>query len=235
MLSDPHYTITKDSNNGTLLSRFSCEFGAHDMISAEFLLTSLVVVLIPGTGVLYTVSTGLFLGKRASLFAALGCTLGILPSLLASILGLAAIFHASATAFQIVKFVGVAYLFYLAWSMWRSSSPMSVQQGEKNLKWYGIALKGFLINILNPKLSIFFLAFLPQFISPEASQPVMGMFALGAVFMAMTLAVFIVYGVLASAFREYVLRSDSMSVFIQRIFAGTFATLGAKLAFSDRG
>lgn len=204
------------------------------MISIEFLVTSLVVVLIPGTGVLYTVATGLFIGKRASLFAAIGCTFGITPSLLASVFGLAAIFHASAQAFQIVKFVGAAYLIYLAWTMWRSSSPLALENSQPQTKSSAIAIKGFLINILNPKLSIFFLAFLPQFISPSAAQPLVNMLSLGVVFMLMTLGVFIIYGILASSFSEFVLRSEKMSLAIQKIFAGSFAALGVKLAFSER-
>jgi threonine/homoserine/homoserine lactone efflux protein len=204
------------------------------MISIEFLVTSLVVVLIPGTGVLYTVSTGLFIGKRASIFAAFGCTLGIIPALLASILGLAALFHASATAFQVVKFLGVAYLLYMAWSMWRSNSPLTVNNSRDTQNWFSISLKGFLLNILNPKLSIFFLAFLPQFISPQATQPVVSMFTLGFVFMAMTLLVFIGYGLMASQFRQYIIRSERLSMHIQRVFAGGFAALGLKLALSER-
>jgi threonine/homoserine/homoserine lactone efflux protein len=204
------------------------------MISIEFLLTSIIVVLIPGTGVLYTVTTGLFIGKRASLFAAVGCTFGIIPSLLASVFGLAAIFHTSALAFQVVKFVGAAYLIYLAWTMWRSSSPLALENRQLKTKFTAIAMKGFLINILNPKLSIFFLAFLPQFISPGATQPLVNMLSLGVVFMLMTLGVFIIYGILASSFSEFVIRSEKISLSIQKIFAGSFAALGLKLAFSER-
>ncbi|WP_415881936.1 LysE family translocator [Neptuniibacter sp. QD34_54] len=204
------------------------------MISLEFLITSLIVVLIPGTGVLYTVATGLFIGKRASLFAALGCTIGIVPSLLASILGLAAIFHASAMAFQIVKFVGVAYLLYLAWSMWRSSSSLALDHKDKEAKYSVIAMKGFLINILNPKLSIFFLAFLPQFVSPEVGSPLMNMFVLGLIFMLMTFAVFVIYGFLAGRFSEFVVGSEKISQMMHKLFAGSFALLGMKLALSER-
>lgn len=204
------------------------------MISIEFLLTSLVVVLIPGTGVLYTVATGLFVGKRASFFAALGCTFGIVPSLLASVFGLAAIFHTSALAFQIVKYAGVAYLLYLAWSMWRSSSPLAIRNEKSSSSFSTIAGKGFLINILNPKLSIFFLAFLPQFIISGTDQPLTNMLVLGLVFMAMTFAIFIIYGFLASSFSKYVVRSEKISLTIQKVFAGSFAALGLKLAFSER-
>ena len=204
------------------------------MVTIEFLITSLIVVLIPGTGVLYTIATGLFVGKRASLFSAIGCTLGIVPALLASTLGLAAIFHTSAIAFQFVKYVGVAYLLYLAWAMWQSSTPLSVCQKHRNNDYAKIALRGFLINILNPKLSIFFLAFLPQFITSTIVSPLVSMLVLGLIFMLMTLAVFIVYGLSASVFSEFLVGSKKLSVVIQKIFAGTFAGLGIKLALSDR-
>ena len=204
------------------------------MISLEFLLTSLVVVLIPGTGVLYTVATGLFIGKRASFFAAIGCTLGIIPALLASAFGLAAIFHTSAMAFQVVKYVGAAYLLYLAWQMWRSSSPLVVSAEQSDTQYSGLIIKGFLLNILNPKLSIFFLAFLPQFI-PNTTESVLGsMFLLGAVFMLMTLAVFIVYGFLSGSFSAFIIKSEKVSIRIQKLFASSFAALGLKLALSER-
>lgn len=183
---------------------------------------------------LYTVATGLFIGKRASLFAAIGCTFGIIPSLLASVFGLAAIFHSSALVFQFVKYMGAIYLIYLAWSLWRSSSPLTLENSQSKNRLSAIALKGFLINILNPKLSIFFLAFLPQFVSPASAQPLTNMLVLGAVFMLITLGVFIIYGFMASSFSALVLRSEKVSLRIQKIFAGSFAALGLKLAFSER-
>ncbi len=204
------------------------------MISYEFLLTSLVVVLIPGTGVLYTIATGLFSGKRASFFAALGCTFGIVPALLASSLGLAAIFHTSAVAFQVVKYLGVAYLLYLAWQMWNSSSALSLSEKNSKTNYLNIVIKGFMLNILNPKLSIFFLAFLPQFIPTNALSALNSMFLLGAVFMLMTFVVFVIYGFLSGLFSAYILKSEKLSVFIQKFFATSFAALGLKLAFSER-
>jgi len=204
------------------------------MFSTEFLITSLIVVLIPGTGVLYTVATGLFIGKRASVFAALGCTLGIVPALLASVFGLAAVFHTSALAFQVVKYVGAAYLLYLAWQMWKSSGPLSVDQGHDSPQYMAIILKGFLMNILNPKLSIFFLAFLPQFVPVSADSALLHMLTLGSVFMLMTFAVFIVYGLLSGVFRERVINSQQASEAIQKVFSASFAALGMKLAFSER-
>lgn len=204
------------------------------MITTEFLLTALVVVLIPGTGVLYTVSTGLLSGWRAGIAASIGCTAGILPHILASILGLSALLHTSALAFQVVKFVGVGYLLYLAWSMWRATGALQVtaQGSVQNLRQ--VAVRGFLINILNPKLTIFFLAFLPLFVSPTAASPLMQMGLLSAVFMAMTLVVFIGYGLSAHAVRNCFVRSPVLTSWLQRSFAVVFAALGAKLALTEQ-
>jgi len=203
-------------------------------LSTEFLLTSLVVVLIPGTGVIYTVSTGIFLGWRASIAAAFGCTAGIIPHLSASILGLSAILHMSALAFQIVKFAGAGYLLYLSWSMWNETGALKFNASSFERGIWPIVRRGFLINILNPKLSIFFLAFLPLFVSPNASSPVFQMIILSILFMAMTLVIFIVYGVLANGVRHYVVNSPRLILWLQRSFAATFALLGVKLAMADR-
>ena len=204
------------------------------MFSTEFLLTSLIVVLIPGTGVIYTISTGLFLGFRASITAALGCTAGIIPHLSASILGLSAILHMSAVAFQAIKYAGAAYLLYLAWSMWRNTGALKFNSPSHKSGLKQIATKGFLINILNPKLSIFFLAFLPLFISPNTSSPMFEMFILSVIFIAMTLIVFILYGISANGVRKYVVNSPRVIVWLQRSFAAAFAALGIKLAVTDQ-
>ncbi len=204
------------------------------MFSTEFLLTSLVVVLIPGTGVIYTVSTGLFLGWRASIAAAFGCTAGIIPHLAASILGLSALLHMSALAFHAVKYAGALYLLYLAWSMWRETGSLEFNSPSQQNGLWQIVTRGFLINILNPKLSIFFLAFLPLFVSPNTSTPMLEMVLLSVVFMAMTLFIFIAYGISANGVRRYVIDSPKIIVWLQRSFAATFAALGAKLALTEQ-
>lgn len=203
------------------------------MITTEFFLTSLVVVLIPGTGVIYTVSNGLFLGWRASIAAAFGCTAGIIPHLSASILGLSAILHMSVLAFQAMKLVGAAYLLYLAWAMWCDKGVLKFDSSCTNKRYWQIILRGFLINILNPKLSIFFLAFLPLFVSPTAASPTLQMAILSLIFMSMTLVVFIIYGISANGVRHYVVNSPKIITRLQRAFALAFAGLGAKLALTD--
>lgn len=204
------------------------------MVSTEFIITALIVVLIPGTGVIYTISNGLFLGTRATIAAAIGCTAGIIPHLCATIFGLATLLHVSALAFQVVKFIGVAYLFYLAWNMWRETGSFDFKKDTKSLSNFGIILKGFFINILNPKLSIFFLAFLPQFVSSTSVNAINHMLILSMTFMMLTFAVFVIYGIFASLFRKLVMNSPKVLKNTQRTFALSFAALGAKLAFTDR-
>ena len=205
------------------------------MFSTEFLITSLVVVLIPGTGVIYTVSTGLFLGWRSSIAAAFGCTSGIIPHLFACILGLSAILHMSAVAFQVLKYAGVVYLLYLAWSMWRETGALNFDNSVKKKGAWQIASRGFLINILNPKLSIFFLAFLPQFVSTNAVKPpIIQLFFLSGMFMGMTLFIFVLYGITANSVRAYIVSSPKRILWMQRSFAVIFASLGVKLAMSEQ-
>lgn len=203
-------------------------------MSAEFLLTSLVVVVAPGTGVLYTLACGLSCGKWGSIAAVTGCTLGIVPHLAAAIFGLAALLHASALAFQVVKFAGVAYLLYMVWSALKETGVLSVEGKVDQRGWWSIAVKGFLVNILNPKLSIFFLAFLPQFVEAGNASPIPQMLALGAVFMAMTFVVFLGYGVSAAAVRDHVISRPRVMAWLRRTFAGAFILLGGKLALADR-
>ena len=204
------------------------------MVSLQFLITSLIVVLIPGTGVIYTVSTGLTQGKKASLYVALGCTLGIVPHLLATILGLAALMHTSAVAFQILKWAGVVYLFYVAWGTWRDKSAFQLDDNPSKTHALGLISKAILMNVLNPKLTIFFLAFLPQFIPANSTHVLAPMLLLSAIFMLMTLAVFVVYGVLAHTFRHYVVESARVQTFLRYGFTAAFIGLASKLALTDK-
>ncbi len=210
-----------------------------EAISLEFLITATLVVLAPGTGVIYTVSTGVFRGGVASIAAATGCTFGIVPHLAASILGLAAILHASAVAFQTVKWLGIAYLLYLAWGMLRSGGAMELDGSAGRSQGLArIAVRGALINILNPKLSIFFLAFLPQFLpSAVATDTAMSLpytLTLGGIFMALTCVVFIGYGLAANAVRHHVVRSKTVAKWLSRGFAAAFAGFAARLAIAER-
>ena len=203
-------------------------------MSIEFLLTSLIVVASPGTGVLYTLSAGLSRGVRASIIAAFGCTLGIIPHMAAAITGLAALLHTSAVAFETLKYLGVAYLLYMAWNTLKEKGGLSVDESVAQRSAAKVITSGILINILNPKLSIFFLAFLPQFIAADEPHPLARMLELSAAFMAMTFIVFVLYGLFAGQVRDRVVTRPAVMTWLRRAFAGGFALLGAKLAFAER-
>jgi len=203
-------------------------------MSAAFLLTSLIVVASPGTGVLYTLAVALTRGSRMSVAAALGCTLGIIPAMLAAIVGLAAVMHTSALAFAALKYCGVAYLLYMAWQTLGQRGALSVEGRADARSAARVVLTGFLINILNPKLSIFFLAFLPQFIASDDAHPLATMLALSGTFMAMTFVVFVLYGLFAAAVRDRVVSRPRVMAWLRRAFAGGFALLGARLALAER-
>ena len=203
-------------------------------MSLEFLITSFIVIVSPGTGVLFTLAAGLSRGSRASVVAAFGCTIGIVPHMAAAIVGLAALLHASALAFQTFKYVGVAYLLYMAWNALSEHGALKVEKEVGARSAARVTVTAILINILNPKLSIFFLAFLPQFISADEAAPLSRMLLLSAVFMLMTFAVFVGYGLFAAAIRDHVISRPKVLTWMRRVFAGAFAALGAKLALAER-
>jgi len=203
-------------------------------MTLSFLLTSLIVVASPGTGVIYTLAAALTKGSRASVAAAFGCTLGIAPHMLAAMLGLAAVLHTSALAFAVLKWLGVAYLLYMAWQALRETGALAVDTGLNARSSRRVIVTGFLINILNPKLSIFFLAFLPQFIAADEGHKLARMLELSFVFMAMTLAVFVLYGLFAASVRDRIVTRPGVMTWLRRGVAAGFAALGARLAFSER-
>lgn len=203
-------------------------------MSVEFFVTSLTLVLLPGTGVIYTLSTGLTRGWQAGTWAALGCTFGIVPALIASVTGLAALLHTSALIFEGLRYLGAAYLLYMAFAIWRDHSTMDIDEKQVQKSHVKVAINGCLINILNPKLTLFFLAFLPQFIPATAPDATMRMIILGIIFMVMTFVIFTGYGLFAALARRHVLTRPRVMLWLRRSIAGIFVLLGAKLAFSSR-
>jgi threonine/homoserine/homoserine lactone efflux protein len=203
-------------------------------VSIEFLVTSLIVIVSPGTGVLYTLAAGLARGSRASVVAAFGCTLGIVPHMAAAIMGLAALLHTSALAFQTLKYLGVAYLLYMAWHALRERGALRVEQEVGARSAVGVTIHAILINILNPKLSIFFLAFLPQFVSANEPHPLSHMLMLSLVFMLLTFIVFVGYGLFAASIRNHIISRPRVLTWMRRTFAAAFVALGGKLALAER-
>jgi threonine/homoserine/homoserine lactone efflux protein len=203
-------------------------------VSIDFLITSLIVVVSPGTGVLFTLAAGLSRGPRASVVAAFGCTLGIVPHMMAAVLGLAALMHTSALAFQTLKYLGVAYLLYMAWAALKEHGALRINEEVGARSALQVTITAILINLLNPKLSIFFLAFLPQFVSASDPHPLGHMLMLSAVFMLLTFVVFVGYGLFAAAIRSHVISRPRVLTWMRRTFAAAFVALGAKLAMAER-
>jgi threonine/homoserine/homoserine lactone efflux protein len=203
-------------------------------MTLSFLLTALIVVASPGTGVLYTLAVALAQGSRAAIAAAFGCTLGIVPQMAGAMLGLAAILHTSALAFAALKWCGVAYLLYMAWQALRETGALSISAQPSAKSDRRVIVTAILINILNPKLSIFFYAFLPQFIAADEAHPLTRLLELSSVFMAMTFAVFALYGLFAAAVRDRIISRPPVLAWLRRSFAAGFAALGVRLALSER-
>ncbi|MDQ3055538.1 MAG: LysE family translocator [Actinomycetota bacterium] len=204
-------------------------------MSIEFLLTSLVVAAIPGIGVVYTISHSISGGWRRGLVAAVGCTLGIVPHMLAAMLGLSAIMQAGALVFEIVRYAGVAYLIYIGVSMIRTAGALALDDDKTSIDPMStVVRRGILLNVLNPKLTLFFFAFLPQFLngSPSLLDPTV--LALGGVFMLMTLAMFALYAFVTAAVREVVLGAPLVRRWIERVLGTLLIGFAAKLAFTDR-
>ena len=202
-------------------------------MSVEFLLTKLVMVAPPGTDVIYTLAAGLARSAHESDVAALGCTLGIVPHMVAAITGLAALLHTSALAFQVLKYLGVAYLLFMSWSTLRDKGALTVAETAPPSATK-VVVSGVLINILNPKLTIFFIAFLPQLVGADEPSAILRMLELSAVFMLLTLVVFIAYGVFAASVRDHVVSRPRVLAWMRRVFAGSFLALGARLALTSR-
>lgn len=203
-------------------------------MSMEFLLTSLVIIASPGTGAIYTLAAGLSGGVRASIVAAFGCTLGIVPHMLAAISGLAVLLHASAMAFQLLKWMGVAYLLFMAFSMFRERGVLRMEPEPEGRGSGQVIAAAILINLLNPKLSIFFLAFLPQFVAVGQVNPLGLMLKLSLVFMALTLVIFAAYGVFAAALRRHIVSSPAVQRWMRRSFAAAFGALAVQLGLAGR-
>jgi threonine/homoserine/homoserine lactone efflux protein len=203
-------------------------------VTVTFLIVSLVIVATPGTGAVFTIAAALPRGRGPGVVAAFACTLGCVPHLLAAITGLAALLHASGIAFAVVKYAGAAYLLYLAWSSWRDRGVLRVDGAPRQASVRSVILNGITVNLLNPKLTIFFFAFLPQFVPAGSAGSLPRMLALSGVFMAMTFLVFSGYALVAAALRDRVLRSTRVLGALRRVFAATFVALGARLAVESR-
>jgi len=213
-----------------------CEGNAEWMgdMSVAFLITALVVVVTPGTGAIFTIAAGLTRGARAGIVAAFGCTLGVIPHMIAAVTGLAAILNASAAAFQTIKWLGVAYLLFLGWQTVRDKAAIQIDADSTPISAPRVIRTAVLINLLNPKLTIFFFAFLPQFVPAGEVNGTWHMVGLSLVFMMLTFVVFALYGIFAATMRNQVIGRPSVMAWLRRTFAGTYVLLAGRLALQSR-
>jgi threonine/homoserine/homoserine lactone efflux protein len=204
------------------------------VVTWSFLLTALVICATPGTGALFTLAAALGRGARAGVLAAFACTLGTLPHLLAAITGLAALLQASGVAFEVVKYAGVAYLLWMAWATWRDTGALQVSADDQRASVRSVIVSGIGVNLLNPKLTIFFFAFLPQFVPTGSDRSLLWMLGLGGVFVVMTFVVFAGYALAAAAVREQVVSRPRVVQRVRRAFAACFVVLSGRLALETR-
>lgn len=209
------------------------------MISLEFLLAALLVVLMPGPGMLFTLSVTLTHGQRAGLWAGVGGTLGTLPHLAVTVLGLSGAIAESATAWQVLRIIGAVYLLHTAVSLWRRPDMTGLDADSGGTRAAtpvpALLLKSVLMNLLNPKLTFFLVAFLPQFVGADtpADEIASRLLLLGAVFVGLTLAGFVGISLLAHRLRGMLLGSPRLQQRLNRGLALVFAGLGVRLALEQ--
>lgn len=202
-------------------------------MSPEFLVTTIILTATPGTGAVFTAAAAISHGIRSGLAAAAGCTLGMIPHLALALTGAAALLAASAVAFESLRWIGVAYLLYMAWGTWRSTSLVAPQRDIAPSVRRTIAT-AILVNLPNPKLTLYFFVMIPMFVDPGAPGALPQMIRLGAAAMAITLAIFAAYALAASWLRRYVIGRPRVERWTGRVFALTFVLLAAFLALTPR-
>ena len=198
-------------------------------MTATFLVTALIVCLTPGTAVVFTVSAAVTGGRRAALVAAAGCTIATLPHLAVAVTGLAALLAASPLVFHAVQYAGVAYLLYLAWGMARSGTPLFVRADRPTQRPLRMIVSAVLSNVLNPKLTLFAVGFLPQFVTGTGASALRQMLLLAAAFMVLTFVTLVGYGSTASLLHTQLVLRPQAARWANRVFAACFVAMAAVL------
>ncbi|WP_024347671.1 LysE family translocator [Lacrimispora indolis] len=202
------------------------------MNTYTFFITSFIIILIPGTGVIYTISVGVSKGKKASILAAFGCTAGIIPHLCISIALSSLLVKMSSSAFTIIKLLGALYLLYLGVGMMLSKTKLKLENAKLENNPVPIVCRGILINLLNPKLTLFFFSFLPQYVNSNGKNYVIESLTYGLAFMILTLIVFMGYGILGGTAKKLIISSPKRINLLQKFFGIIFIVFAVQLALS---
>ena len=199
-----------------------------------FSFATLLVVIAPGPGMLFVISRGLANGRKAGVISALGTSTGIAIHILAAAFGLSLIIYATEVGFQIMKWVGGLYLLFLAWKAFTHRQGLLIDSDKSDTSHTSLFWQGILVNALNPKVALFFMAFIPQFVKPASWSIPVQTIVLGSIFMVFTVIIFIVYGVSASMIRKWVIERPRVHKVIDWTTGSLFVFLGIRLALSNR-
>lgn len=199
-----------------------------------FFTTSVLLALSPGPDNLFVMSQAAQHGRKAGLLVTLGLCTGLLFHTSAVAFGLAALFQTSATAFAMLKFTGAAYLLFLAWKSYHAGAITGTEVATDHQNLFALYCRGIIMNITNPKVSIFFLAFLPQFADLSSGSLTPQLLLLGGIFVIATIVVFGLISILAGAFGGHFRKSAFAQKVLNRAAAGIFAGLALKLALAQR-
>ena len=199
-----------------------------------FIGASVILTLMPGPDIIFVITLSITQGKKSGILTALGLVTGLIVHTTAAALGLSIILYESALAFQIVKYLGAAYLIYLGIIAIRERNKNALQI-NRNAKYENKKLyrRGILMNILNPKVSLFFLAFLPQFVSADSSNVSLEMMFLGIIFMVQAIIVFTIVSILAHKLSEKIVKNPKVVKVINWVKASVFLIIGIQIAISD--
>jgi threonine/homoserine/homoserine lactone efflux protein len=198
-----------------------------------YLCASVALTVSPGPDNIFVITQGITRGRKAAIVTALGMCSGISVHTTAAALGISAIFYSSAVAFNLVKYAGALYLLYLAWKTFRSRSAFALSTAL-DLPAAALFRRGFIMNVLNPKVALFFLAFLPQFVAPAAGHLPLQMLLLGAIFMLQAVAIFSLIGWFSGVIGKQLQTRPRIAKYFDWLTSGVFASLGVKLALAER-
>lgn len=197
-----------------------------------FLGASVLLTLAPGPDNTFVIAQGLSRGRKAAVITALGMCSGVSVHTTAAALGISAVLYSSAWAFTVLKYAGAAYLLYLAYKAVREHGIHLKQSDRSPVRSWQLFRRGFIMNVLNPKVGLFFLAFLPQFVSRDSGRIPMQMLLLGFIFMAQAVLIFSAIGLLSGSAGDLILKRPRLSKYFAWLSAGIFASLGLRLAFA---
>ena len=199
-----------------------------------FIAASWALIIAPGPDMLYVITRGMAHGRRAGILSAIGVICGILVHTTAAAFGLTLIFQTSAYAFLVVKYLGAIYLIYLGIKAWRDKNVFRFQPSSSPVSFHRLFWQGVLSNVLNPKIAIFFLAFLPQFVDKTASQVTLQLIVLGLTFAILGLGFLLVVGYSSGAIGSWITRRPGYTQFLGRLSGGILIGLGVRLALTER-